>query len=81
MFGVNEPELLRIMTATFREGDPGYAGALAGVALQLDCFHILELKSEIPGDVWKEHMELEELQIDDSSRKRILKAMRLGRNE
>lgn len=81
MFGVNEPQLLRIMTSTFREGDPSYAGALAGVALGLDCFHVLELKSEIPAAVWEEHMALEELQIEDENLEMILEAMRKGRGE
>ena len=77
VFGVNEPELLRIMTQTFREGDPSYAGALAGVQLGLLCFHSLELKSEIPNAVWEEHMALEELQIEEKN----LEAMREGRGE
>lgn len=81
IFGVNEAPLLRIMTSTFRKGDPSYAGALAGVALNLDCFHILELKDAIPAEVWQEHMALEELQIDDAHREQIFEAMRDARGQ
>ena len=79
MFGVNEPQLLRIMTTTLREGDPSFAGALAGIGLGLECFHILELKAEVPEEVWQQHMALEELQIDDASREQIMAAMSEGR--
>ena len=65
VFGVNEPALLRIMASTFKEGDPSYAGALAGVALGLRSYHIFELKDEIPVAVWAEQMTMEELQVED----------------
>ena len=53
MFGLNEPGNLRIMATTFKEGDPGYAGVLGGVALGLPSYHIFELKEEIPAEVWE----------------------------
>jgi glycine reductase len=81
VLGLNEPDNLRIMTTTFREGDPGYAGALAGVALGLDCFHILELRDEVPADVWQEQMALKELEIGDELAGRIVAAMREARGE
>ncbi len=81
IFGLNEPANLRIMVSTFREGDPSFAGALAGVALGLDCYHILELKDEIPEKVWAEHMAMEELQIEDELAERILDVMRAARGE
>ena len=54
---------------------------VAGIALGLECFHIFELKSEVPEAVWREHMALEELQIEDANLERILEAMREGRGE
>ena len=65
VLGVNEPANLRIMAATFKEGDPRYAGALGGVALGLPSYHILELKDQIPDDVWQEQMAMKELEIED----------------
>ncbi len=81
VLGLNEPDNLRIMATTFREGDPSYVGALAGVALGLRCYHILELKDEIPAGVWAEQMQMEELQIGDELRERILDTMREARGE
>ena len=75
MFGVNEPANLRIMASTFKEGDPSYAGALGGVALGLASYHILELRDEVPPDVWDAQMAMEELQIEDDLRAQILDAM------
>jgi glycine reductase len=66
VFGLNEPANLRIMATTFKEGDPSYAGALGGIALGLKCYHIFELKDEIPADVWESEMAFKELQTEDA---------------
>ena len=58
VFGMNEPRNLRVMATTVREGDPSWSGALAGVALGLPSYHILELKNEIPEEVWTREMAL-----------------------
>ena len=71
VFGINELGRLRIMASTFKEGDPSYAGALGGVALGLLSYHVLELKDEIPEDVWSAEMAMEELQIGDEEAARI----------
>lgn len=81
VFGLNEPANLRIMSSTFREGDPSYAGALAGVALGLRCYHILELRDEVPEAVWAEQMTMEELEVGEEQTGRILEAMRQARGE
>ena len=76
VFGVNQPTILRIMGTTFRTGDPSFAGPLAGVALGLDSYHILELKEHIPPEVWREQMAMEELEIDEAEAEQILTTMR-----
>ena len=81
VFGVNQPTTLRIMARTFREGDPSWSGALAGVALGLDCYHILELRDSIPPEVWREQMAMEELQIDEEQAEAIRRTMREARGE
>lgn len=68
---MNEPANLRIMASTFKDGDPSYAGALGGVALGLPSYHILELKDEIPAEVWREQMAMKELEIEDELAERI----------
>ncbi len=65
VLGLNELENLRIMATTFKEGDPSYAGALAGIALGLKSYHILELKEAIPPGVWEEELSMEELEVED----------------
>ena len=53
------------MAQTFKEGDPSYAGPLAGVALGLKSYHILELKDEIPEELWDDNMGMTELELED----------------
>ena len=81
MLGLNEPNNLRVMATTFRDGDPSFAGALAGVALGLNSYHIFEFKEEIPPDVWSAEMAMEELEIEDKELEEIVQTMRNIRNE
>ena len=81
VFGLNEPAGLRIMASTFRDGDPSFAGALAGVALGLPSYHIFELADEIPPDVWQEQMGMEELEIEQDRADRIRAILREVRGE
>jgi glycine reductase len=81
IFGLNQPFTLRIMAQTFRDGDPSYAGPLAGVALGLKSYHILELKEHVPKDVWDEQMGMNELEIEDEVLENILQIMKEERQE
>jgi len=47
-------------------GDPSWAGPLAGVALKLPVYHILEpeIKAQINPDIYKENLELLEIALD-----------------
>jgi hypothetical protein len=76
VFGLNEPRNLRVMATTVKEGDPSWSGALAGVALGLRSFHILELKDEIPEDVWAREMAMEELEMEDGVAAEITRTLR-----
>ena len=76
VFGLNEPNNLRIMATTVKSGDPSWAGALAGVALGLPSYHILELKEEVPAAVWNDVMAMEELELEDEVAAQILATMR-----
>ena len=55
ILGAPDPEAAEIAAETVVLGDPAYAGALAGVQLGLDVFHVLEdeVRSAIPEDVWE----------------------------
>jgi len=76
VFGLNEPANLRIMATTFKQGDPSYAGALGGIALGLESYHIFELKDEIPEDAWAAEMTFEELEAGDELIEEICQTMR-----
>ena len=47
-------------------GDPSYVGPLAGVALGLPVFHIMEpvITEQIDPALYKEHLELMEIALD-----------------
>ncbi len=53
--GAPDPESAEIAAETVVLGDPAYAGALAGVQLGLDVYHVLdpEVREAIPDDVWE----------------------------
>jgi glycine reductase len=55
-------------------GDPSWAGPLAGVALGLPAFHIMEdeIRSPIDPELYKEHLELMEMVLDVDKIKRAL---------
>lgn len=79
--GVNQPAALRIMVQTFSAGDPSFAGPLAGVALGLKTYHILELKEFIPAEVWNEQMSMYELELEEDLQATIRQIMQEGRKE
>ena len=47
-------------------GDPSWVGPLAGVALELPVYHIIEseIKAQIDPEVYKEHLALMEIALD-----------------
>src|SRR5919202_3090841 len=58
LIGAPDPEAAEISAETVVLGDPAYAGALAGVQLGLDVYHILEepVREDVPDDVWEEQI-------------------------
>ncbi len=58
LIGAPDPEAAEITAETVRLGDPAYAGALAGVQLGLDVYHILEepVREDVPDDVWEDQI-------------------------
>lgn len=68
------------MATTFKDGDPSYAGPLGGVALGLESYHIFELKSEIPDDVWEREMSFKELELEETLIESLCDTMRTLRS-
>jgi glycine/sarcosine/betaine reductase complex component A len=58
LLGSPDPESATIAAETVVEGDPSYAGALAGAQLGLLTYHVLEeeVHADIPDDVWEEQI-------------------------
>jgi glycine reductase len=56
ILGAPDPESAEIAAETVVLGDPAYAGALAGVQLGLDVYHVLELEEATPPEVWDEQI-------------------------
>lgn len=54
ILGAPDPEAAEIAAETVVLGDPAYAGALAGVQLDLAVYHVLEdeIRQGIPTEVW-----------------------------
>ena len=60
LLGAPDPEAAEISAETVIQGDPAYAGALAGAQLGLDVYHVLddEVKDQVPEQVWEEQIGL-----------------------
>lgn len=69
ILGSPDEDSADIFAETVMVGDPTYAGPLAGVALGLAVYHILEdkIKEQIPEDVYQENIGLMELSLDKES--------------
>jgi len=69
------------MAVTFKNGDPSFAGPLAGVVLGLASYHILELKEYIPAEVWEAEMGMCELEVEEEQQQEILSVMQQVRED
>jgi hypothetical protein len=66
LFGAAEGEAAGLAAETVTNGDPTYAGALAGVSLGLAVYHAVEseFKESVPEDAYEEHISLMEMVLD-----------------
>ncbi len=66
MLGTPNAESSRLYALTVTEGDPSWAGALAGSQLQLPVYHITEpaLKAQIPPEVYEAQVALMTMVLD-----------------
>ena len=69
ILGGAEAEASGLACETVTNGDPTFAGPLAGVQLGLACYHVVEpeVKAEIDDDVYEEQISMMEmvLEVDD----------------
>lgn len=66
IFGAAEDEASGLAAETVIAGDPTFSGALAGVALELAAFHVVEdeIKSAIDPTVYDEQVGMMEMVLD-----------------
>ncbi len=69
LLGTPNAESSRLYALTVTEGDPSWAGALAGVPLGIPVYHITEadIKRQVAPETYDEHVSLMEivLEIED----------------
>lgn len=64
--GTPNAESSRLYALTVTEGDPSWAGALAGTALGLPVYHITEdaIKQQVSPEAYEEHVTLMEMVLE-----------------
>ena len=74
LLGTPTAESSRLYALTVTEGDPAWAGALAGTSLGLPVFHVTEddVKAQVAPEVYAKHVALMELALEvDAIRKAV----------
>jgi len=66
VLGSPDADSTELYAETLISGDPSWAGPLAGVALGLPVYHIIEpeIKAQIEPAIYKEHLALMEIALD-----------------
>ena len=80
LLGTPTAESTELYAQTVKDGDPSWAGTLAGVALNLSAYHIMEpeVKALIPQDVYEREVGFAELTLDGEA---IVEAARRVREQ
>lgn len=78
VLGNGEASGVEVFAETVTEGDPSYAGPLAGVALKIPVYHVLEeeVLSTVPAELREQRLQLPSLVIDVGSMQHVLRASR-----
>lgn len=78
VLGNGEANGVEVFAETVTEGDPSYAGPLAGVALKIPVYHVLEpeVVEVIPDTIRREKLELSSLVIDVEPMRQVLQESR-----
>jgi glycine reductase len=66
ILGSPDADSAELYAETVVHGDPTWAGPLAGIALELPVYHIMEpeMKAQIEPEIYKEHLALMEIALD-----------------
>ena len=76
VLGTPTPESSKLFAMTVTEGDPTWAGPLAGVGLGVPVYHVIEdaIKSQVDREVYEEEVGLAEMALEDAEQ--ILEAVK-----
>jgi glycine/sarcosine/betaine reductase complex component A len=78
VLGNGEASGVEVFAETVTEGDPSYAGPLAGVSLKIPVYHVLEedVIAAVPEAIREEKLQLSTLVIDVEPMRQVLQAAR-----
>jgi glycine/sarcosine/betaine reductase complex component A len=78
VLGNGEANGVEVFAETVTAGDPSYAGPLAGVALNIPVYHVLEeeVMDIVPETLREEKLQLSSLVIDVEPMRQVLQASR-----
>jgi betaine reductase len=78
VLGNGNADGVEVFAETVTQGDPTYAGPLAGVALKIAVYHVLEpeVVKTVPDKIRQEKLELSALVIDVEPMRQVLQASR-----
>jgi len=78
ILGSATAESAKLYGITLTEGDPTWAGVLAGVPLNLPIYHVTEeeIKGEVPTDVYEAEVGISEMVLDVEGIAQALKEVR-----
>jgi len=78
VLGNGEASGVEVFAETVTEGDPSYAGPLAGVSLKIPVYHVLEedVMAVVPEAIREEKLQLSNLVIDVEPMRQVLQAAR-----
>ena len=80
LLGTTTAESSKLYGLTVTEGDPAWAGQLAGVSLKLPVFHITEplIKKQIEPRVYESEIALTEMAIEAEEISKTMQEVRSG---
>ena len=80
VLGTPTAESSRLYALTVTEGDPSWAGALAGTSLGLPVYHVTEeaIKCQVSPEVYEEQVTLMEMVLDVADIAGAVQAVRNG---
>ncbi len=66
ILGAPDADSAELYAETVTHGDPSWAGPLAGLAMDLPVYHIMEpeIKNQVTPEAYKEHLELLDVALD-----------------